>query len=183
MTIDEMVAAMEDLINSDEVVSIPGLDLKSVAENYVNVRYKPQLDEVKDEKLKEELRQKWITYYFEGDGKIILQMEIASIKANFAVAKESLTNIVTSVGQQLSMAAVPSVITVGSAPSTPNPAYTLLDNMQKKEVLKATLKQVSNSLVELLKSAIKIAFPIPDAVGAIIETLKTTKTVVNSIPG
>lgn len=182
MTIDEMMSAMEDIINSDEVISIPGLELKPVAENYVNTRYKPQLDAYEDEKMREELRKKWVEYYTEGDGKTVIQMEIASIKANFAAVKESLKSIKTSVGQQIASNAVPSVLTVGAATSTPNPAYTILDNIQKKEALKAQLKTIGNMIVELLKSAVSIAFPIPDAVGVVIETFKTTKQVVNTIP-
>ena len=77
---------------------------------------------------------------------------------------------------------IPSVITVGTATSTPNPAYTLIENKTKKNQLLAMLKNISSCLVNLLKAAVTIAFPIPAVVLTLIQTLTTVKKTVNAIP-
>lgn len=182
MSVEEMVGAIEDLINSDGAIDIPGLSLEPVVNNYIETRYAKQLSECETEQDRENMKTSLSQYYLEGDGKVMMQMEIANIKAQFSAAKDSLKSIGTSITQTVATNAIPSVITTGAATSVPNPAYALLENAQKKAALEATLKQVSNQMVDLLKSAVKIAFPIPDVIGAVITTLKTTKQALNAIP-
>jgi hypothetical protein len=74
------------------------------------------------------------------------------------------------------------VITVGTATSTPNPAYTLIENKTKKNNLLSMLKQIGNALAQLLISALKIAFSVPIAIATLITTLASIKKTVNAIP-
>lgn len=181
-TIDEMTQAINELINSDGTIELPGLDLSSVVENFVDTRYGAELEKVEDEEEREALRQKWIDYYKNGDGRAAIEMEIATIKANFAAARDQLTYVVEAAASSIASNAIPAVITVGTATSTANPAYALIENKTKKNQLLAMLKNIGKCLVDLLKSAVAIAFAVPEAVMTLIKTLTTAKQAVNSIP-
>lgn len=78
---------------------------------------------------------------------------------------------------------MPSVITVGTATSTPNPAYTAIDNSQKKQNLLAVLKSVTDFLIQLFSYALLLDFVLPDSVQALVSTLATLTAIINAIPG
>lgn len=179
---DETIKAMDELINSDETIELPGLSLDEVVENFVETKYGEELKAVSTKKEREKLREKWINYYKEGEGKQAIQMEINNIKAQYGAAKDQLTYVADAAASAVASNAIPSVITVGSASSSPNPAYTIIENKTKKNQLLAMLKQIGASLVSLLKSAVSIAFAVPEAVITLIKTLTTVKKTVNSIP-
>lgn len=174
--------AMNGLINSDGAVELPGLDLDTIARNFVEVKYGHQLESIEDAKVKEQLKEQWLKYYTEGEGKATLQVEINTIKANFSSAKDQLTFVAEAAASSVASNMIPSVITVGTATSTPNPAYTIIENKTKKNQLLAMLKNISACLVNLLKSAVSIAFQIPEIVLTLITTLTTVKKTVNAIP-
>lgn len=182
MDIKETLDAIEELINSDGAVDLPGLDIDSVAETFVYTKYKTQLEDIKDEKERKVLRDKWVDYYKKGEGKETLQLEIASIKSNFSAAKDQLTFVVEAAASSIASNVIPAVITTGAAASAPNPAYALIENKTKKNQLLAMLKQVGACLVNLLKSAAAIAFAVPEAVVALVKILATAKKTVNAIP-
>lgn len=173
---------MNELINSDSTIELPGLNLDEVAETFVQMKYGENLNAISDEEERESLRNKWIDYYKNGEGKITMQVEINSIKANFGAATDQLKFVAEAAASSVASNAIPSVITVGTATSAPNPAYTFIENKTKKNQLLAMLKNIGACLVNLLKSAIKIGFSIPDAVLTLIQTLTTVKKTVNSIP-
>lgn len=182
MSIDEMKVAIDDLVNSDEKIEIPGLQLSSVAEHLVDTKHKNELDEIENEKDRSDKRQELIEYYVEGNGKDMVEMEINSIKSNFSAAKAQLEQIADAAVSAVASNAVPAVITVGQATSTANTAYALIENKTKKTQLLSMLKTVENFLVNLLVSAVKIAFEIPAMIGNLITLLATTKKTINSIP-
>ena len=179
---DETIKAMDELINSDGTIELPGLSLDEVVENFVETKYGEELKAVSTKEEREKLREKWINYYKEGEGKQAIQMEINNIKAQYGAAKDQLTYVADAAASAVASNAIPSVITVGSASSSPNPAYTIIENKTKKNQLLAMLKQIGASLVSLLKSAVSIAFAVPEAVITLIKTLTTVKKTVNSIP-
>ena len=100
----------------------------------------------------------------------------------YGAAKDQLKFVTEAAASSIASNAIPAVITVGSASSTANPAYALIENKTKKNQLLAMLKQIGAFLVSLLKSAIEIAFAVPAAVISLIKTLTTAKKAVNSIP-
>ena len=178
----EALDAMDELINSDGTIDLPGLDIDTVAENYVDKKYGEELNKIEDKEEREKMRQKWVDYYKSGEGKSMLQLEINSIKANFSAAKEQLTYVTEAAASSVASNAVPAVITTGAAASAPNPAYAMIENKTKKNQLLSMLKQIGAFLVNLLKSIVMIAIAVPAAVIALIKTLTTTKKAVNSIP-
>lgn len=181
-SMDETIKAMNELINSDGTIELPGLSLDEVVENFVETKYGEELKAVSTKEEREKLREKWINYYKEGEGKQAIQMEINNIKAQYGAAKDQLTYVADAAASAVASNAIPSVITVGSASSSPNPAYTIIENKTKKNQLLAMLKQIGASLVSLLKSAVSIAFAVPEAVITLIKTLTAVKKTVNSIP-
>lgn len=174
--------AMNELINSDGAVELPGLDLNTVAETFVQVKYGKDLDSIEDAEERKKLKEKWVNYYTSGDGRAAIEVEINNIKANFGAATDQLKFVAEAAASSIASNAIPSVITVGTATSTPNPAYALIENKAKKNQLLAMLKNISSCLVNLLKSAINISFTIPDVVFTLIQTLSTVKKTVNAIP-
>lgn len=179
---EEALNLIDELIKSDGDVSLPGLDLDSVVDNFVDVKYGKELSEIKDEEQRKKLRKKWVDYYTKGEGKETMMLEIDSIKSNFSAAKDQLQFVADATVSSTASNAVPAVITVGSASSTPNPAYALIENKTKKNQLLAMLKSVGAFLINLLKSAVAICFAVPAAVISLIKLLTTTKKAVNSIP-
>lgn len=179
---DEILAMIEDLANDGGAVSLPGLDLDTIAENFVDNKYGSDLAQVKDEEERSKLRAGWVDYYKNGEGSKTLRVEIANIKAQYSAAKETLVQVQEGVVNAVASNAVPSVITVGTATSAPNPAYALLENKTKVNTLKALLKQIGAFLSSLLQSAMKIGFAIPTAVITLIKTLTTVKKAINAIP-
>ena len=52
--------AMNELINSDGAVELPGLDLDTVAETFVQAKYGKDLDAVEDVEERKKLKEKWV---------------------------------------------------------------------------------------------------------------------------
>lgn len=179
---EEALEAIDELINSDGTISLPGLELDPIVEHFVDEKYGSQLSEIKDEKERKKMRDKWIKYYKEGEGKQTIKMEMNNIKAMYGAAKDQLQFVTEAAASSVASNVVPAVITVGTATSTANPAYALIENKTKKNQLLAMLKQIGAFLVSLLKSAVEIAFAVPAAVINLIKTLTTAKKAVNSIP-
>ena len=59
---DEALNLIDELIKSDGDINLPGLDLDSVVDNFVDVKYGKELSEIKDEEQRKELRKKWVDY-------------------------------------------------------------------------------------------------------------------------
>ena len=76
----EALDAMDELINSDGTVDLPGLDIDTVSENYVDKKYGEELNKIEDKEEGEKMRQKWVDYYKNGEGKAMLQLEINIIQ-------------------------------------------------------------------------------------------------------
>ena len=181
-SIEEALEAIDELINSDGSISLPGLELDPVVEHFVDEKYGFQLSEIKNEEERKKMRDKWVKYYKEGEGKQTIKMEINNIKAMYGAAKDQLQFVMDAAASSVASNAIPAVITVGTATSTANPAYSLIENKTKKNQLLSMLKQIGAFLVSLLKSAVEIAFAVPAAVINLIKTLTTAKKIVNSIP-
>ena len=109
-------------------------------------------------------------------------MKELQIKLKYQAIVEGCEQMLQSISSAISSTIIPSVLTVGSATSSANPAYTALENQQKKNNFKAILKNLSLMMADLLQMAINILFIIPDAVISLIETLTTTKQVIETIP-
>lgn len=180
-TINEMKEAINELINSDGAVDIPGLDFDSVVDNMVETDYKEQLDDSKTKEERDDKKKSLVKYYKEKAGAEIEQ-NINIIKSNFAAAKDGLIYVAEAAAATVASNVIPSVITTGAAASVANPAYAMIENKQKKNTLLGILKNIGNFIVNLLSAAVKILFAVPEMIMSLIKTLTTTKSVVNSIP-
>lgn len=182
MSTEDIMTTIEDIVNANSSVSIPGLELEDVVRNFVEEKYGDVLKDIEDETEREALREQWTSYYTKGGGRNVILMEINTIKSNFVAVRDGLEAVLRAVTLTTASNAIPSVITVGTATSTPNPAYILIENSQKKETLLAMTKAIGNNVVNLLRSAVNISFPIPSEIETIIETYKTVLTAINTIP-
>lgn len=178
----EILDAMDELINSDGGVELPGLDVETIAKNFVEVNYGEQLSKLPNKEEAEQLKDRWVSYYKDGAARSAIQMEINTIKSSFVAARDQLKYISEAAASAVASNAVPAVITVGSASSTANPAYALIENKTKMNQLLSMTKNVEANLVTLLKSSAQIAFPIPTEVTTLISTLADVKKTVNAIP-
>lgn len=179
---EQILEAMDELINSDGGIELPGLDVETIAKNFVEVNYGEQLSKLPNKEEAEQLKDRWVSYYKDGAARSAIQMEINTIKSSFVAARDQLKYATEAAASAVASNAVPAVITVGSASSTANPAYALIENKTKMNQLLSTLKNVEANLVTLLKSSAQIAFPIPTEVTTLITTLADVKKTVNAIP-
>ena len=177
-TIDEMTTTMNRFIDSEGSVSIPGLDFSSVVDNLVEKKYADSLSACETSTERMEMKDRLSKYYTEGEGKLAVQTEIASIKSNFSAAKDQLSFVSEAVVANAASNLLPPMIGTAS----PNPAYIFAENKVKLNQMKAMLKNISACIVNLLKSAINLMFQLPSSVMAVIDTFATVKSAVESIP-
>lgn len=179
---DKMFEVLNELIEAQGGADIPGLTVENVVPVMVQAQYGDTLQEIEDEEAREEKRKSLESYYIEGKGKSMVQTEIANIKANFASAKSCVESVAKAAVSSTASNAIPSVITVGTASSAPNPAYALIENSTKKAQLQATLNSAAKAFTDLIQSAITIAFPLPGVILSLIKLFIDTKKIVDSIP-
>ena len=171
-----------DLIN--ELVGDGGIDINinEVIDNYVDTTYARQLAGVENEEEREKMRNQWKEYYTDGDGRQFIDSEITNIKVQYSAANENLKQVNEGTTNAVASNAVPAVITVGTATSTPNPVYALLENKSKINTLRSILHSIAVCIASLLQSIAKLCMPIPSGVLALIQVLATTKKAVDAIP-
>lgn len=163
--------------------SIPGLDASSVVDNYVEVEFKDTLDEIKDPEERKKMKNRFVEHYITGPGKQFIDDNIERIKFLYKQVTDSFSALQSSAAQVTALNVVPAVLTVGSATSSPNPAYYVIDNAQKKQALLAIIKSVTDFLQQLFAYAILINFVLPDSVQQLVSLLATVTSIINAIPG
>lgn len=183
METKEINNIINELIESDGAVNIPGLSVDEVVPTLVDKKHAKELQSIANLKDREDKRNELIDYYNNGAGREMVNGEINTIKMNFSALKFQLESINKSVQSTISQAAVPAVITVGSASSSPNPAYSILDAKSKRDNLLALLKTASISAAAMLISSQKLGFSIPQEVVALITLLSQTKKIVKKLGG
>lgn len=159
------------------------LDKDAIIDNYVDVEFKEYLDGLPSSEDKKKAKKKLVDYYKNGEGKNFMDEQMSKLKDLVKKASEGVSELSTSAAKTVALNSVPAVITTGSATSAPNPAYSVIDNAQKKEALKALLKTVNGYVVAILEIAILIHWVIPSSVLNLIELLATVTGVINAIPG
>ena len=159
------------------------LDNDLILDNYIEVEYKDRLDAIEDKKEREKYKKKIKKEYTEGEHKNWFANQIASLKDKLKKCEDGLANAKAAATQVVASNAVPAVITVGSASSTPHPAYTALDNAQKKKTLLVVLKEINTAIQEVLTTALLIHWALPQSVTNFIEIYVTLSAAINAIPG
>lgn len=180
-TIEDLRNSIQNLMESEGYnVSIPGLDKDSILDNYVLVKHGEELSRLPEEEQQEEFDR--LRSQYENIMGDTFDMYIQRVKAAYQNALNTLTAMATSISTTIGMAAVPAVLTVGSATSTANPAYSVMEAQVKVNNFKDTLSKVGKDLLELCQMCLVMMFPLPDAIIGVIDTLAEVKKAVNTIP-
>lgn len=159
------------------------LDNDAILDNYIEVEYKDRLDAIEDEKERKKYKKKIKKEYIEGEYKSWFDNQIASLNDLLKKCEDGLANAKDAATKVVASNAVPAVITVGSASSTPNPAYTAIDNAQKKKTLLVVLQEINIAIQGVLTTALLIHWALPSAVTNFIELYVTLSSIINAIPG
>ena len=183
MTDEEIKSKIDELINDDGAISIPGLTADEIIPNLVDNKHANELSAIPNDKDREDKRKELIDYYKTGYGREMVDSEINNIKLSFSAIKSQMESIKQSAATTVLQMAVPAVITVGSASSTANPAYTVLDAKAKRDGLLSILKTAGVYAASLLISSQKLGFSIPQEVVALITLLSQTKKTVKTLGG
>ena len=158
------------------------LDNDAILDNYIEVEYKDRLAAIEDKKEREKYKKKIKKEYTEGEYKSWFDNQIASLNDLLKKCEDSLANAKAAATQVVASNAIPAVITVGAA-STPNPAYTAIDNAQKKKTLLCVLKDINTDIQGVLTTAMLIHWALPQEVTNFIELYVALSSVINAIPG
>ena len=158
------------------------LDKDAILDNYIEVEYKDRLDAIEDKKEREKYKKRIKKEYTEGEYKNWFDNQIASLNDLLKKCEDSLANAKAAATQVVASNAIPAVITVGAA-STPNPAYTAIDNAQKKKTLLCVLKDINTTIQGVLTTALLIHWALPQEVTNFIELYVALSSVINAIPG
>ena len=181
MTDEEIKSKIDELINDDGAISIPGLTADEIIPNLVDKKHANELSAIPNDKDREDKRKELIDYYKTGYGREMVDSEINNIKLSFSAIKSQMESIKQSAITTASQMAVPAVLTVGSASSAPNPAYVSLDAKAKRNSLLSILKTAAVYAASLLISSQKLGFSIPQEVVAVISLISTTKKTVKTL--
>ena len=169
---------LDKLLNSGGAINIPGLNYDIISENFIKKTIE-EYDNVDIDSLSEQdIREYKIS--LEDQFKPIITENIAIIKTNFKSAKTNLEAVQDMLKTFVKSIAVPSVISV--PPASANPAWTVLDVIQKITSLKAILLIIETALVMILIAADKIKFDIPEPISKVISLFSTVNNAINKIP-
>lgn len=158
---------------------IAGLDRASIVNNIVNVKYGAQLDLMTDPDARAVEAAKLQTYLYDTCADFFntaiqeIQAIADSIYDVCVSARKAAENIVAS-------NAIPAVIS--TPPSSPNVAYTLIDNRQKKASIISLLKEGLAQMAQLEAVAQTISFTLPANVTALTTALNAILDIANAIP-
>lgn len=178
------IAYMENMLSQLRTKdTIPGLSKDAVVDAYVEEQFKDNLDSCESEEERKRRKQEFVDYYITGPGKRFIEENIANLQFMYSQVVSGLAAIKKSAEQVTASNTVPSVITTGSASSTPNPAYTAIENSQKKQALLAQITTVTDFIAQLLGYAILLYFILPEEVFIVIGTLSVITSIINLIPG
>lgn len=158
------------------------IDKESVVDRYVEVECSESLEKCETDEERKETKEKFVEHYISGPGKQFIDSCINQVNMMYQQVKSAVENVRDSVTSLSTSSFIPSVVTVGSASSTPNPAWTALDNKQKVKILLNILKQAAGYLTMLYSAALLIHLPLPPAVTAVGASISVVTALVNNIP-
>jgi hypothetical protein len=112
--------------------------------------------------------------------KNIVNEQIAIIKSQYKVIKDGLAAIPADVKTAIANILLPP--SISAPPSAPNPVYALNLVAETKNALSGLLNVISAALVTLIKAATTIKFEVPGVILSLGQTIKTTDTLLSTIP-
>lgn len=176
-TKEEMLSAANKLADSS---GSPLPSRSEVVKMYVKQTCQDAIEKAEDvAKYTEQM----IEYYTVGIGKATIDTLISDFNEAYFDLKNGIEDIKTSITNTTASNTVPAVIVAGSATGTPNPAYSVIDNAQKKHVLQMNMRGLKKSARKMLTTAANIGFEIPDSEMTMIDGLADISKTIESIPG
>ena len=174
----EQLKALQDKL----LAMIPGLDIAKIVDGYVEKEFKVDLDKCKTTFERNKMKARLVRHYVSGAGKDFIKLQIDKIKTSFGQVKEAFASLADQISAITASMAVPSVITVGAASSSPNIAYTLLDAKAKVGAIKSAVLAICSPLLLVFEAATLIHFALPEVVISLQATLTTIMALLAAIP-
>lgn len=153
---------------------------EKLVDSYVSATCKEAIDNADD---KQAYKQKMVDYYTTGAGAAGIDNMINDFNESYVSFTEGFDDLKTSIAQTTASNAVPAVIVAGSATGTANPAYTAIDNAQKKHVLKMNLRTLKMHAKKMLNAAVGLNYEVPDGLISTIDTVSSLSSSIDAIPG
>lgn len=176
-TIEQMKSSIKSLSDCPSSI-LPSRE--ELVDNYVSVTCKDAIDKADDPKA---YKQQMIDYYTDGPGAEGIDNMINDFNESYISFIDGIDDIKTSITNTTASNAVPAVIVAGSATGVSNPAYTAIDNAQKKHVLKMNLRTIKTNLKKLLSTAVGLNFEVPDSIISQVDTVSSISSTIEAIPG
>lgn len=161
--------------------SVPNLNIDYVSDLIIDSEYNDDLETLPPDQI--EVERKKMKDYLTGSGSTFIQQQINKIQNLFDSISEQVDTIQTAITQTTASNAIPSTLVAGAATGAPNPAYTVIDNSQKKNSILSIISIAVSQGNELKSTAESIHFPLPNSITTVINTLQTLKDAAGSIPG
>lgn len=175
------ITRMKEAISSLSECSSPILPERSkLIDNYVSVTCKEAIDNADD---KEAYKQKMVDYYTNGIGSVAIDNMINDFNESYVAFTEGVEDLKTSIAQTTASNAIPAVIVAGSATGAANPAYTAIDNAQKKHVLKMNLRTLKMHVKKMLIAAVGLNYEVSDDLMSLIDVVSSLSSSISAIPG
>lgn len=178
-----MATKEQMLATADKLVDTGGTPLpsrKEIVELYVKQTCKDAIEAAEDAA---EYTAKMVEYYTIGVGKAMIDGMINDFNEAYSDLKTGIEDIKTSIANTTAANTVPAVIVAGSATGTPNPAYAVIDNAQKKHVLQMNMRGLKKSARKILTTGANMGFIVPDSTLTMIDGLADISSTIDSIPG
>lgn len=194
MSVTKQKELIEKSINLGE--SIPGLNVDTIIESMVKkspeVKAQTKIieNEVKenidrgmseqDAKAEAKTKIKNLNKSYKTSIKEAVIEQIAIITQQYKIFKEGLKRIPDDVKAAIANIAIPP--TISTPPAGPNPVYATNLVKTTKNALLATLAIMIVAFTTMLVSGNKIQFIFPNSLLSLFDAIKTTQTIINSIP-
>lgn len=166
--IDNILSKSEELESVNSIIEEEKLDNidRGMSESDANKEANEQIEEAKNtvnEKIKQSVNE-----------------EISNIKIQYKIFSEGLETIPSDVQSTIANILLPPAIAVPAA--APNPIYSLNLAKTAKNALSDTLNRIILAFTEIIKSATKILYELPQSLLMLYSQLKTTKKLIDTIP-
>lgn len=178
----DMAKEQLDALREQLADTVPGMDTLKIVDNYVEKEFKTDLDKCKNDTERSNMKAKLVKHYVSGPGKSFINQTTDKIKTSFGQVKEAFANLPDQISAITLSMSTPSVITVGEASSSPNPAHTLLDAKAKVGAIKSAVLAICSSLLLVFEASALIHFDLPEVVVNLQAILTTIMALLAAIP-
>lgn len=162
-------------------MNIQGLDFEKIVSNIVDVKHSDMLNNIQDEKEKEEKIKELVDYYSNGDAGKTLQREIGNVSDGVQIITDIISSLNQSISSITAPATTPQVLVVGQATGTPNPAWGKAFSASIKPILLSSYYVAEYLYDKVNDSCESISFSPPSAITALKVKLDSLKTSILSL--